>query len=68
MVFFYLCLVAFLARYDAALLNLSILTAGMYVALGESICNGRLAIPSFLYGIGFMLVMIGSAGYHKFQV
>ena len=64
---FYVGLVAFLARFDATLFNLSILTAGMYVAVLESILNWSWAIPSCLYGVGFALVIFGSAAYHRLQ-
>ena len=60
---FYLLLAGFLTKYDATFFNISILTAGVYSALIESIKKGELAF-SYVYAIGFCMTLIGSGIYH----
>ena len=60
---FYASLFFYLWKFDATIFNLSILTAGIYALLFDSLDKKNLAINDWLYGAGFILALAGAAIY-----
>jgi solute carrier family 35 protein F1/2 len=63
---FYHLLSFYIARYDAVVFNLSILSASVYATLFESIIKGKFTLgQDWLYGAGFALILAGCFTYHS---